>query len=79
MILRELFYFNRETAESEQDDNYMAYRDTTELSLDDTRKTKLTLGQINELRKASDQHIKEQQAEMEFISRMYATPVEPVA
>lgn len=76
MILRELFYFNRETADSEQDNSYMAYRDTTELTIDDTRKTKLTLGQINELRKASDQHIKEQQAEMEFISRMYATPVE---
>ena len=79
MILRELFYFNRETAEAEQDDSYMANRDTTEIRLDDTRKTKLTLGQINELRKASDLHIKEQQAEMEFISRMYATPAEPVA
>ena len=79
MILRELFYFNRESADMEQDDNYMAYRDTTELELDDTRKTKLTLGQINELRRASDQHIKEQQAEMEFISRMYATPAEPAA
>lgn len=79
MILRELFYFNRESADMEQDDNYMAYRDTTELELDDTRKTKLTLGQINELRRASDQHIKEQQAEMEFISRMYATPAEPTA
>ena len=79
MILRELFYFNKDTAESEQDNSYMAYRDTTEMGLDDTRKTKLTLGQINELRKASDQHIKEQQAEIEFISRMYATPSEPVA
>lgn len=79
MILRELFYFNRESADMKQDDNYMAYRDTTELELDDTRKTKLTLGQINELRRASDQHIKEQQAEMEFISRMYATPAEPAA
>lgn len=74
MILRELFYFNRETAEPEQDDKYMASRDSSVLSLDDTRKTKLTLGQINELRRASDQHIKEQQAEIDFISRMYAAP-----
>ena len=75
MILRELFYFNRETAESEQDDQYIAPNDTSELTDDDTRKTRLTLGQINELRKASDLHIKEHEAELEFISRMYATPV----
>lgn len=77
MILRELFYFNRENAEVETDDSYIASRDSSEIKLDDTRKTKLTLGQINELRKASDLHVKEQQAELEFISRMYATPAEP--
>lgn len=77
MILRELFYFNRETAEMSQDDRYMNYRDTDVLDDSDSRKTRLTLGQINELRRASDQHIKETQAEMEFISRMYATPAEP--
>lgn len=75
MILRELFYFNKETSEFEQDDSYMADRDTDRLDgLQDTRKTRLTLGQINELRKASDQHIKETQAELEFIARMYAAP-----
>lgn len=79
MILRELFYFNRDTAEVQQDDTYMSYRDSSVLQSDDTRKTRLTLSQINELRRASDQHIKEQQAELEFISRMYATPVEPAA
>jgi hypothetical protein len=77
MILRELFYFNRDTGESEQDNNYMAYRDKSSLQLDDTRKTRLTLKHINELRRASEQHIKEQEAEIEFISRMYATPSEP--
>ena len=75
MILRELFYFNRETADFEQDDKYMADRDTDVLSgLDDTRKTRLTLGQINELRRASDQHVKETELELEFIARMYAAP-----
>jgi hypothetical protein len=72
MILRELFYFNRETADMEQDDRFMHYRDTDILDDSDTRKTRLTLGQINELRKASDQHIKETQAELEFIARMYS-------
>jgi hypothetical protein len=75
MILRELFYFNRETADPQQDDQYMSDRDTSSLKLSDTRKTRLTLNQINELRRASELHIKEQQAEMEFIARMYATPV----
>jgi len=74
MILRELFYFNRDTAEQEQDDRYMSYRDTDMIETDDTRKTRLSLGQINELRKASDLHIKETQAEMDFIARMYAAP-----
>jgi hypothetical protein len=75
MILRELFYFNRDTAEEQQDDRYIAGRDTSVLDKDnDTRKTRLTLGQINELRKASDQHIQEEQAELEFISRMYNSP-----
>ncbi len=75
MILRELFYFNRDTAEFKQDDTYNPSRDTDVLDgLEDTRKTRLTLGQINELRKASDQHIKETQAELEFIARMYAAP-----
>jgi hypothetical protein len=75
MILRELFYFNRETADPQQDDQYMSDRDTSSLKLSDTRKTRLTLNQINELRRASELHIKEQQAEMEFIARMYAAPV----
>jgi hypothetical protein len=74
MILRELFYFNRETADTEQDDRFMTYRDTDVLDNSDTRKTRLSLGQINELRRASDQHIKETQAEMDFIARMYAAP-----
>jgi hypothetical protein len=74
MILRELFYFNRETADTEQDDRFMTYRDTDVLDSSDTRKTRLSLGQINELRRASDQHIKETQAEMDFIARMYAAP-----
>lgn len=74
MILRELFYFNRDTAEPQQDDRFMTYRDTDVLDSTDTRKTRLSLGQINELRRASDQHIKETQAEMDFIARMYAAP-----
>lgn len=74
MILRELFYFNRETADMEQNDRYIAPRDTSSLEYSDTRKTRLTLGSINEIRRAAESHIKEQQKELEFIARMYSTP-----
>jgi hypothetical protein len=74
MILRELFYFNRESAETETDNIYNPTRDSDVMQYDDTRKTRLTLGQINELRLASEQHLKETEKELEFISRMYAAP-----
>lgn len=45
----------------------------------DTRKTRLTLSQINELRKASEQHILEQEKELEFIEQMYKAPEQPPA
>lgn len=79
MILRELFYFDRKTAEMSQDDRYLNYRDTDVLDDSDTRKTRLTLKQINELRRASDRHFIETQTELEFISRMYAAPAETPA
>jgi hypothetical protein len=44
----------------------------------DTRKTRLTLGQINELRKSSEAHILEQEDELGFIHKMYgAEPAAP--
>ena len=76
MILRELFYFDRDTAKMSQDNSYMQGRDVDKLNKSDTRKTRLTLGQINELRRATDMHVKEQQAELAFITRMYAAPAE---
>jgi hypothetical protein len=44
---------------------------------DDTRKTRLTLKQLNQLRKASDMHVLEQDVELEFIQKMYKTPEQP--
>jgi len=77
MILREMFYFDKNSGESKEDTIYDPETDTSIKTYNDLRKTKLTLKQINELRKASDQHLLEQEAEMEFISRMYAMPTEP--
>ena len=45
----------------------------------DTRKTRLTLRQLNELRKSSEAHILEQESELEFIHLMYAAPPAPAA
>ena len=51
MILRELFYFDKETLEPTEDKGYDPSYDDSIVSKDDTRKTRLTLRQINKIRK----------------------------
>ena len=53
MILRELFYIDPDTRSQANDLRYNADRDTTTMHRTDTRKTRLTLGQLNELSKIS--------------------------
>jgi hypothetical protein len=77
MILRELFYMDSDAKASADDFRYNPENDTSPLKRKDTRKTRLTLKQINELRKASEQHILEQEKELEFIEQMYKTPEQP--
>jgi len=81
MILRELFYFNKGDTELEQDDNrYDSQKDHNVIKRDDTRKIRLTLKQINQLRRASDQHYLDMNRDSESISKMYAQPpAEPIA
>lgn len=81
MILRELFYFNKGDTELQQDDNrYDSEKDHNVLKIDDTRKIRLTLKQINQLRRASDQHYLDMNRDSESISKMYAQPpAEPTA
>jgi hypothetical protein len=74
MILRELFYIDPDTRRTSNDLRYDADRDQTTMHRNDTRKTRLSLRQINELRKASESHILEQEQELEFIHSMYQTP-----
>jgi hypothetical protein len=73
MILRELFYLDPESQKLTNDFRFDAARDLDELQKSDTRKTKLTLKQINELRKSSEAHILEQEQELEFVHTMYGT------
>ena len=79
MILRELFYIDPDTRHIANDLRYDADRDGSTMHRNDTRKTRLTLRQINELRKASEAHILEQESELEFIHSMYAAPPVPAA
>jgi hypothetical protein len=74
MILRELFYIDADTRRVANDLRYDPRRDQSMIHSSDTRKTRLTLKQINELRKSSEAHILEQEGELEFIHSMYATP-----
>ena len=71
MILRELFYFDKETVEPVEDNSYEPEYDQTPLNPDDTRKTRLFLSQINRIRKASELHTKEKQKELQFVRQMY--------
>jgi hypothetical protein len=71
MILRELFYYDKETLEPIENDRYEPQYDTSIVDLDDTRKTRLTLSQINRARKASELHTNEKAQELNFVRQMY--------
>lgn len=77
MILRELFYFDKETVNPVEDDSYEPEYDQSPIDYDDTRKSRLTLSQINRIRKASELHTKEQKTELEFIKQMYGMASQP--
>ena len=79
MILRELFYYDKETLEPVEDNRYEPLSDDSILDIDDTRKTRLTLNRINRARKASELHIKEKQEELDFIRQMYGIAAQQAA
>jgi hypothetical protein len=71
MILRELFYFDKETIEPVADNRYEPEYDT--------RKTRLTLRQINRARKASELHTNEKTDELNFVRQMYGIAAQAAA
>lgn len=74
MLLREFMYFNRETGEAQDDDRYLNRNDSSVLRNRDLRKTRLTLKDINTIRKAAEAHQKEEKKESVLIRKMYAMP-----
>jgi hypothetical protein len=76
MLLLEFLYFNDNNNDFAVDRRYDSSRDSSVIKKSDTRKIRLTLRQINQLRQQSEAHEFEEQSEQEFIRQMYGTPVE---
>ena len=74
MKLLEFFAYENNPFQNPRYDNE---DDITVRSLDDTRKTKLTLKQINALRKSIESKAEEYDRDMERVNKMYAQPSEP--
>lgn len=74
MLLNEFFYFNNKNNNFSDDRRYDAQRDRSVIKRDDTRKVKLTLRQINQLRMQSEAHEAEKESERSFVRQMYGQP-----
>ena len=79
MILRELFYYDKETIEPVEDNSYDPQYDNSIVDFNDTRKTRLTLRQINRARKASELHTTEKSKELDFVRQMYGIAAQAAA
>ena len=79
MLLNEFLYFNEKNNDFAQDRRYESSRDHSAVTKRDTRKIRLTLRQINQLRLQSEAHQLEKESELDFIKQMYGTPVDQEA
>ena len=79
MILRELYYFDDKTMEPIEDLGYDAEDDQSVADIKDSRKSKLTLKDINKARKASNQHKVDSQVELNFVRQMYGLAAQAAA
>ena len=69
MKLMEIFRYGDEGFE--QDKSYDPEQDISILDKNDTRKTRLTLKDINKMRLASEEHDERQKDEAVFVQKMY--------
>lgn len=76
MLLREFLYFNDEINDFAVDRRYNNKRDIGVVKKSDTRKIRLTLRQINQMRLQAEAHEAERESELGFIRQMYGNPVE---
>lgn len=76
MFLREFFTISDDTGDYVNDRRYDSRRDSSVMDFSDTRKVRLTLKQINQMRLQTEVHEAEKQSELGLIRKMYANPVE---
>ena len=69
-------FFNYTENGFEQDKNYEPDNDISILDKEDTRKTRLTLKDINQMRLASEEHDAQQKEEAKFVQKMYGQPAQ---
>lgn len=69
-------FFNYTENGFEQDKNYEPDNDISILDKEDTRKTRLTLKDINQIRLASEEHDAQQKEEAKFVQKMYGQPAQ---
>lgn len=74
MLLKEFIYFDKKHSEMIDDNRYNSDKDTSVLSFNDTRKSRLTLRMLNDLRKASDAKEIERKEDLALVRKMYAAP-----
>ena len=74
MKLNEFFTYGADGFE--QDKTYEPENDISILDAEDTRKTRLTLKQINSMRLASEAHDANKQEEAVFVQKMYGQPAQ---
>ena len=76
MLLKEFFYFDKKGNDFEDDKRYDAQRDISVIKPTDTRKTRLTLQQLNTIRRTAEAREVEQAKELEFVQMMYGQPAQ---
>jgi hypothetical protein len=74
MLLLEFLYFNDNNNDFAVDRRYDNAKDKSVLKKSDTRKIRLTLRQINQLRMQSEAHEYERESELDFVRQMYGAP-----
>lgn len=74
MLLKEFFNFDVQSDAYKNDRRYDSSRDSSVVEKSDTRKIRLTLRQINQLRMQSEAHEFEQESELGFVRQMYGQP-----
>ena len=86
MLLNEFIYFNKDykkdddlDADMHEDKRYNPEDDKDVIKLSDTRKTRLSMKQINQMRKNYEAHMSELASESTLIQAQYATPVQAPA